>query len=276
MKVSKQSVKKAFGNAADSYDQAAVIQSEVLERVLDKLSVLQPQASSILDLGSGTGLATERLQNLYGQENYIGLDIALPMLSYAQSKQMQLSVCADAESLPFQDKSLEVIFSASTLQWSNDIVATLMEVQRVLQEQGLFLFSTFGPSTLQELKHCFQQIDEQPHVNTFLDMHELGDALLVCGYYAPVMESEIITVEYSDPRQLFSDLRSTGATNHIEQRARGLMSKKRLNAVLQEYQQFQLSNGKYPASYEIIYGHGRKKAAEGQKDDVEWQPVKFL
>ena len=67
MKVSKQSVKKAFGNAADSYDQAAVIQSEILERVLDRLNILQPQASNILDLGSGTGLATQRLQNLYGK-----------------------------------------------------------------------------------------------------------------------------------------------------------------------------------------------------------------
>ena len=89
-------------------------------------------------------------------------------------------------------------------------------------------------------------------------MHELGDAMLAFGYQQAVIESEMITVEYAHPRQLFEDLQNTGATNHIAQRSRGLMGSNRFRALLRAYEQFQLSNGKYPASYEIIYGHGRK------------------
>lgn len=276
MRVSKQSVKKAFSKAAPSYDHAAVVQTEILKRILDRLNVLQPQAANILDLGSGTGLAAQSLQARYGQENYFALDMALPMLRYAGRKQAHLSVCADIENLPFQNSCLAVVFSASTLQWSSDVAATLTEVYRVLQDRGLFLFSTFGPSTLQELKHCFQQIDNQPHVNAFPDMHELGDAMLAFGYQQAVIESEMIIVEYAHPGQLFKDLQATGATNHIAQRSRGLMGANRLRMLLREYEQFQLSNGKYPASYEIIYGHGRKAANRQASSPDQWQPVKFL
>ena len=128
MKVSKQSVKKAFGRAAPSYDHAAVVQTEILRRILDKLNVLQPQAANILDLGSGTGLAAQRLQARYGQENYFALDMALPMLRYARRKHTHLSVCADIENLPLQNSCLAIVFSASTLQWSNDLASTLTEV----------------------------------------------------------------------------------------------------------------------------------------------------
>ena len=55
-------------------------------------------------------------------------------------------------------------------------------------------------------------------MSSFIDMQTLGDGLLASGFESPVMESEIITVEYSDPMQLLKDLQNTGATNHLEQR----------------------------------------------------------
>ena len=108
-------------------------------------------------------------------------------------------------------------------------------------------------------------------------MQSLGDGLLASGFESPVMESEIITVEYSDPMQLLRDLQQTGATNHLEQRTRGLMTRQRLDDVMQEYKKFVLPNGKYPASYEVIYGHGWKQSQlpSTQNSADEWQPVRF-
>lgn len=280
-KVSKQSVKAAFGNAASSYNEAAVVQSEILARLLDRLKLLQlDSVARLLDLGSGTGLASDQLRRLHGDESYYAIDFAHPMLDWANSHSTvtkQNSVCGDVEVLPFKENSFEVIFSASTLQWCNDIDSVFNECHRAIQEQGLFLFSTFGPDTLKELRHCFTQIDSSPHVTTFVDMHDLGDGLLSAGFESPVMESEIITVEYSDPMQLLRDLQATGATNHIEQRERGLMSYHRLNAVINEYKKLVLPNRKYPASYEVIYGHGRKQSKVDFRGSAvdQWQPIQF-
>jgi malonyl-CoA O-methyltransferase len=281
MKVSRDQVKSAFAKAAVSYNEAAVVQKEILLRLVEKSKVLQQnQVDFLLDLGSGTGLASECLREHYGSNSYYALDFALPMLAWARNEfktNYQYAVCGDVESLPFQDNSLDIIFSASTLQWCNDIGAAFQESCRTLKDQGLLLFSSFGPDTLKELRHCFAQVDDHPHVSSFIDMQTLGDGLLASGFESPVMESEIITVEYSDPMQLLKDLQNTGATNHLEQRERGLMTRKRLNHVVQEYKKFVLPNGKYPASYEVLYGHGWKRSLlqSIQNSASEWQPILF-
>jgi SAM-dependent methyltransferase len=45
------------------------------------------------------------------------------------------------------------------------------ECHRVLKNDGLILFSTFGPDTLKELKKSWAVVDNQTHVNSFIDMH---------------------------------------------------------------------------------------------------------
>ena len=281
MKVSRDQVRISFAKAATSYNDAAVVQKEILIRLLDKLKALQQgQVDVLLDVGSGTGLASELLREHYGNNSYYAIDFALPMLAWAKNENKvnyQYAVCGEVESLPFQDNSLDIIFSASTLQWCNDVGAAFQESCRVLKDQGLLLFSSFGPDTLKELRYCFAQVDDHPHVSSFIDMQLLGDGLLASGFESPVMESEIITVEYSDPMHLLKDLQDTGATNHLEQRARGLMTRKRLNEVVQEYKKLVLPNGKYPASYEVLYGHGRKQSLlqSTQNSADEWQPILF-
>ena len=281
MQISRERVKQSFAKSARSYDEAAVLQKEILLRLIGKLKVLRTEpVERLLDVGSGTGLACESLSHMFGAETYYAYDFATPMLKLAQQRNPLISqhaVCGDASALPFQENTFDVIFSASTYQWCNDLEKVFVDSLQALNEQGLFVFSTFGPDTLKELRHCFAQVDNDIHVSSFVDMHVLGDSLLANGFYAPVMESEIITVEYSTPMQLLKDLQATGATNHLKHRSKGLMSQQRLKNMLSEYEKLKLNNGKYPASYEVIYGHGKKISTREVKhqDTNGWQPIQF-
>jgi len=282
MMFSREKVKRAFSKSACSYNDAAVLQKEILSRLIDKLNVLQPEsAKCLLDVGSGTGLACDRLTTMYGRESYFAYDFALPMLEFAQQDNISINqhaVCGDVEALPYQESMFDVVFSASTYQWCNDMGNAFNDSYRVMKDGGLFIFSTFGPDTLKELRDCFVKVDSQPHVSSFIDMQELGDGLLACGFHAPVIESETITVEYSSPLQLLKDLQATGATNHLESRARGLMGPASLKKMLFEYEKLVLANGKFPASYEVIYAHGWKKLANksNQLGAQDWQPIQFV
>ena len=280
-KISKSDVKATFGKAANTYDNAAVLQREILVRLLERTKSLSQKTDHILDLGSGTGLARQELQPHFNAKTYVELDIALPMLLFAKANVTNLSnawVCGDAESLPFKGEVFDLIFSASTLQWCNDIAGVFSNCLHAMNVNGLFIFSLFGPDTLHELRHCFAEKDSYPRINNFTDMHVLGDQLLHVGFQAPVMEAEKMTVEYSDPMQLLRDLKSTGATNNLVNRSRGLLTKRRLDAVLQQYQQFRLPNGKYPATYEVVYGHAWKHKPRNKDEDqsASWQPIKFI
>ncbi len=254
-------VRSAFNNAVDSYDDAAVLQREILHRLLEALEPVRHQPSVILDAGCGTGEAYPALRQRYRKAQIIALDIAENMLQRARSRGGLLHkpdcVCADIEYLPLADNSVDMIFSNLALQWVNDLPATLAGFYRVLAPGGLLVFSTFGPDTLKELRQCWRQVDDAVHVNDFIDMHDIGDALLQTGLADPVMSAENITVTYQQATTLMQDLRDIGANVTSAGHRQGLLTPSSLKQVCDAYEQFRRDDG-LPASYEVIYGHAWK------------------
>src|SRR4029079_12572654 len=84
--------------------------------------------------------------------------------------------------------------------------------------EGLLTFSTLGPDTLQELRAAAGEA----RVHAFTDMHDLGDMLLACGFSAPVMDMEMLTITYRGADALLADLRASGQTSARADRSRGL------------------------------------------------------
>jgi malonyl-CoA O-methyltransferase len=85
---------------------------------------------------------------------------------------------ADANHLPLSNNCVDIIISNLMMQWCGNLNQLFSECHRVLKNDGLILFSTFGPDTLKELKKSWAVVDNQTHVNSFIDMHDIGDQLL--------------------------------------------------------------------------------------------------
>ncbi len=258
---SKRRVRRAFDRAADSYDEAAVLQKEVCSRLLEKLDYIRLSPGLILDAGVGTGESIKPLMSRYKKARLIALDLSERMLDKASAHRSLLRrpepVCADLEQLPFRDGCFDLVFSSLTLQWCNDLQATLQDLLRVLKPGGLLMFTTFGPDTLKELRACWRQIDTAAHVNEFADMHDIGDSLLQTGYADPVMEAEVITLNYRNLDRLMADLRAIGANVTAEGGRAGLTTPAVLSRLKQAYEAYRQQR-QLPASYEVIYGHAWK------------------
>jgi len=275
--IDKRAARSAFSRAARSYDVTAVLQREVCSRMLERLDYVRLQPQRILDAGSGTGWGGRQLGERYSQAELVELDIALGMLEVAHgtaswwqklfSGRRQRYVCADIEALPLAAQSMQMVWSNLALQWCNDLPGTFREMHRELQPEGLLMFSTFGPDTLQELRVAFRGVDGYNHINRFIDMHDIGDMLVAAGFADPVMEMEKITLTYSEVKDVMQDLRSIGAHNATVGRAPGMMGKMRWEQIRQNYEGLR-RDGKLPATFEIIYGHAwravPKQAADGR------------
>jgi malonyl-CoA O-methyltransferase len=273
--IDKRAMRRAFSKAAETYDAAAVLQREVCIRMLEKLDIVKLQPARLLDVGSGTGWGTRQLGERYPQAEVVALDIAMGMLRSARgtsswwqklfSGSKQRFVCADVEALPLAAQSMEMVWSNLAVQWCNDLPATFVELHRVIKNEGLLMFSTFGPDTLKELRVAFSGVDGYNHVNRFADMHDIGDMLVAAGFADPVMEMEKITLTYGDVRAVMQDLRSIGAHNATAGRAPGMLGKEKWARIVQNYETLR-SNGKLPATFEIIYGHAWKPVPKQTAD----------
>ena len=226
--------------------------------LLERLGLFRLAPARILDAGCGTGHAGPALLRRYRGSALVALDLAPAMLAAARRRRRWLqrldAVCADAAALPLCDASVDLVFSNLMLQWCNEPDRVFAEFRRVLRPGGLLLFSTFGPDTLRELRAAWQAADGHTHVSRFVDMHDLGDALLRAGLAEPVMDAEHLTLTYDDLHGLMRDLKSMGAHNATEGRSRGLTGRRRLARVVAHYETLR-RDGRLPATWEIVYGH---------------------
>ncbi len=253
-----QLVRRHFGRAARSYEQHDVLQREVQAALLERLDFYTQTPQRVVDVGAGTGRGTALLKRRYPKADVIALDMALPMLRAAKQHSNWLKpfmrLCAEAAHLPLADHSVDVLHSNLCFQWIDDLPALFGECVRVLKPGGLLVFSSFGPDTLKELRAAWAEADQSPHVGRFLDMHDVGDAMLSAGLRDPVLDVFRYTLTYSEPRKLLEELQGLGATNADRSREHGLTGKSRYRRMLAAYETMRM-DGRIPATWEVVGAH---------------------
>ena len=272
MAINKSKVASSFSKSAQDYAEHAVLQRTVAERLLERLELVSISPRMIVDAGSGPGGAARQLAKRYKGAQVLQLDLSREMLNQSRSRDSrffsrQQYICGDVENLPLVKNSAELVFSSLMLQWCNDLDAAFTQVKSTLTKQGLFLFATLGPDTLKELRSSWAEVDDDVHVNTFIDMHDVGDALIRAGFVEPVLDVENIIMTYEDCSSLMKDLKTLGANNANDDRSKGLTGKNKIESLESAYEKYR-SEGRLPATYEVVYGHAWTPLQEPPPDSL--------
>ncbi len=283
MVIDKTKVAASFSRSAEGYEEHAVLQRTVAKRLLERLSLVNIQPRVIVDAGSGSGGAARRLTKIYRNAQILQLDLSHEMLHRSNLLEpwffsRQQFICGDIEKLPLRKHSVELFFSNLMLQWCNDLDEAFFCIKNALSKGGLFLFTTLGPDTLKELRSSWAEVDDDVHVSTFIDMHDVGDALVRAGFVEPVMDIEHITMTYTDCFSLMKDLKLLGANNSNVERFRGLTGQNKMKKMVSAYEKFR-TEGRLPLSYEIVYGHAWTPVQDptpGPQDNAVYFPVSSL
>ena len=159
-------------NHASDYDRHATLQRAITQRLLP----LIPPGGLILDAGCGTG----HLARLLPGRECIGLDIAPAMCRKAAAHMP--SLCADMQSLPLADASIDCVVSSLALQWVARPQAFFHEALRVGRSSGQLIFATLGPQTLSLLRQAYQNAGLFPPMPDFHLPETYRSQLLAAGW----------------------------------------------------------------------------------------------
>lgn len=257
----------ALDRLAGRYDRYAALETETLERLLERLAFRQTEPARIVDLGGGTGAGAAALKRQFRKAEVICLDLSPALLAGARGRSQWLRplapVCADFNALPFAARSCDLVFSNLAFQWCRDPARLFAEIRRVLRPDGLLLFSTLGAASLPELHKAGAKAGAPFAMPAFADLLEIGDALMTAGFREPVMDSDRITLTYPSLDALEQELEGNGTTLLIgnwAERPTGSAAVEAWNDLTRE--------GRYPLGYEIVYGTAYGPA-EGQPRRTE-------
>lgn len=224
-----------LNQTAQSFANASHIYEEVAERLMAHLVPIILKPTRILEVGAGCGTLYPRLKQQFPHAEIVQLDVAEQRLSRLEApgifKKLPAQVCADACQTPFADQQFDLIIANAFLHWV-EAKAWFQEAKRLLAENGLLIFSYFGPNTFREIG-----VQKTP----FLDMHDAGDELVRSGFNHPILDSEHLMVEYDHIEDVIQDLTANGEL--------ALLELKEVEAV-QDLE----------VTYELVYGHAWQQA----------------
>lgn len=181
-------------------------------RLIERCEDMRRDFPVVLDMGCHYGELSHYFAKRNGTIYTIAMDVAEYMLSHANVLRVQ----ADEELLPFQPQSFDAVLSALSLHWVNDLPGCLAQIRQILKAGGMVMANMFGAETLKELKAFLLQEElalyqgAAMRVAPFCDVKTLGALLGRAGFASPIVDTEIITVEYENYLALLHDLRAHG------------------------------------------------------------------
>lgn len=272
--IDKNKVRRSFNDHAASYDGSAHLQRRVAEELAERIKMLDLCPSAILDIGTGTGYIPLSLGRLFPAASIQACDLARGMLLVARAKSAGVPnrisgfINADAEFLPYRDDSFDLVVSSLTYQWLDDWRCAFREAARVLRTGGVFCFTTLGSGTLVELKDSYRRSFGERGMSASADLHEFIrqddlQEILERGDFGEVSVQRRLEREYhADVRQLLTGLKAIGAQNGSYSRLSGLGRPKAFRGMMDFYERLYRDPQGIPATYELLFGFGRKVAGE--------------
>ncbi|MDF3073671.1 MAG: SAM-dependent methyltransferase [Alphaproteobacteria bacterium] len=254
--------------AAGNWPAHDFLKREAVAALRERLDDIRHQFPRLLDLGSHAGELSDALQGRAGEELTVRTDLAPRFLA----RQAGLCVVADEEFLPFAPASFDLIASALSLHWVNDLPGALLQIRQALKPDGLFLAAMLGGSSLYELRQCLLQAEAEfeggasPRVSPFVDLRDAAGLLQRAGFALPVADIDRLNVTYADALALMRELRGMGESNVVLERRRTPMRRQTLLRAAALYaDRFGQPDGRITATFEIIYLHAWAPHASQQQ-----------
>ena len=226
-----------------------------VDDLADRLSLIKRTFANAAVVGALDGRLGRALRRLANIGQVVELERSPHLLARCDGPR----VLADEEVLPLKDAALDLVTSALSLHYVNDLPGTLAQIRRALKPDGLLLASLIGGRTLHELRAAFLLAEAEieggasPRVAPFADVRDFGALLQRAGFALPVADTDIVDTTYATPLHLMHELRAMGATNVLLARRRTPLRRQTLLRACAIYQErYGRPDGRVPATFEII------------------------
>ncbi len=226
-----------------------------VEEMVDRLTGINRTFDTICALNAVPGLAAS-LKSSGIDGHFLTMDTAPEMVLSVASP----GFVGDEEFLPLAAQSVPCILSVLSLQMVNDLPGSLIQIRRALRPDGAFLGVLLGGTTLQEVRQTFLQAEADVtggaslRVAPFPDVREMGALLQRAGFALPVVDSDKITVRYSDLLSALRDLKLLGWANPLAQRSRSFLRRDVLMRAAELYaDSYSDPDGRVRVSFELVW-----------------------
>lgn len=211
-------IRDEFSQHADTYEKYNIIQSKVIERMID---LLADKPGRILDIGCGSGGFFKAIE--WPLKQYVGIDFAQGMID-RHPKGQNIALFARDFNDPGWTRGMDTfsfnrIVSASALQWAEDLDRVFGEIAAFKTPVTLAIFTSGTFATLHECASLPPLLRSADEIKVRAEKH--FDAKYELLRY---------TLEFPTVRAMFRYMKKSGVGG-----ARNLLGYAQMKALMQTY-----------------------------------------
>lgn len=199
-----------------AYDELMRPAARAYDLMVSKIKRRAPEASAVLDVGTGPGFLPPRLAAAYPSATVTGLDVGPEMLALARQRAEAAGVSdrvriveGSAYDMPFGDASFDLVVATSAIHMLDDLAGFIGEAHRVLRPGGslvvidqrrdvaLPVYAVCWCSTF-ALRVFGKDVDGMgPVIDACYTRDEVGSALATAGFATHEVRAGLLVLEAS-------------------------------------------------------------------------------
>ena len=211
-------IEKEFSRFAGDYGKYNLIQAQVAQKLVEDLG---NQPKNILDLGCGNGTLLNKID--FDYDKYLGVDFSQKMLDlHPTSGKIECRLGDFNEDKLFEElvkEKYDHVFSASSLQWAENLDATLYQISQLNAPVSLAIFTSNTFKTLLETAGIDSPLRSADEV-----------VYLINQYFHCEIELVSYELSFEKVQDIFNYIKKSGVSG-----GRNALSYKQMKNLMREY-----------------------------------------
>ena len=239
-------IKSRFESNFKTYNKLALVQQHICNELNLLISTLcEGDITRAMEVGAGTGFLTSNLTKLYPNSEWYFNDLTPYSGNFISEFAEQTShtyIWGDAEEIDFPE-NLDLIASASTVQWFEDIDGFLSKAHKANNRDGYIALTTFGKENFKEIESTMGEgLD-------YLSRSELEDLFIKNGYEIVHSNDYTKSLLFDTPLDVLRHIKATGVNSIKRER----LTKSSLLEFENSYKSlFSIADGRVTLTYHPI------------------------
>jgi len=212
MQVNPKIVKKQFEKSMDKYNENAVVQRLMAQKLVHALVKIRTDFPAVLEIGAGTGMLTEELIKNITYENYYANDLSEKSKKYLDKILPDYTfIAGNAQKIKPRNikfSGADLIIANAVFQWFSDLEKTTDRLGQFLNPGGILAFTTFSPQNFKEIKDLTGLALEYKNVKETLKQVQ-GDMRFEILYLEEFQQ----TLTFNNPLEILVHMKNTGVNS---------------------------------------------------------------
>lgn len=182
----------------------------ISKRIIDSIDLLEVKFNNILEIGRNDDSVINYLSKKNSESKFTRSDIVNTELKSVH-RYMNLNL----DNFSLNNNKFNLIFSNTFLHLSSDFDNILSEIHKSLYPNGFFIAAVPDSDNIFQLVNSMYKTDLDLYngyyrrMNPTLDINNILNTLKKINFHIPTLNTDNISLEYSDFNKLLNDIRNT-------------------------------------------------------------------